>query len=140
MTFLRLLAKVELRAFAAVLVVAGAVSIVVYASALRSPASMLPASDWPKLAFLYVLAVGLPIAALVGAPAYAILQFNRLVSWPAVFALGLLPGAIVLLVTAAGDDLGFWFAGCGVAVAGLTHLMSRALPENCTQRSAGGKP
>jgi hypothetical protein len=126
MNFLRLLAKVELQAIVAVLAVGAAVSLFAYATALLSPASMLPASDWPKLTFLYVAIFGLPAAALVGAPAYAILKAKRLASWPAVIGLGLLPGAGILLATR-GEDLGLWFIGCGVAVACLTHLMSRAL-------------
>jgi hypothetical protein len=130
MNFLRLLARVELRAIASVLAVGAAVSLYAYATALLSPGSMLPASDWPKLTFLYVAIFGLPAAALVGAPAYAILKAKSLASWPAVIVLGLLPGAGILLATR-GEDLGLWFIGCGVAIACLTHLMSKALsPSN----------
>lgn len=130
MTFLRLLARIELRVLAAVLAVAGAVSLYVYASALLSPGSMLPAADWPKLAFLYVVALGLPVAALVGAPAYAILQWKRIASWPAVLVVGGLPGALVFVATGGRDGLGLWLIGCGVAVACLTHWMSKALSRS----------
>lgn len=126
MAFLRILGKVELRAACAVLLAAAAVGVAFYVdTVLTAPQGFLPPHSWSMLAFVYAIVFGLPVALLVGAPAYAFLSYKNAASWPAVLLLGVLPGFVVLFTMKREEDIALWFIGCGATVACLTHLMSK---------------
>ena len=124
-SFLRLLARVELRALAAVLLVSAGVAACMFVVARRTPGSLLPAGDWAKLAGLYAAVIGTPLAAAFGAPAYALLRWKGIASWPLVLGLGAVPGLVTFLGVGPSDSLGGWVLASGVAVAALTHVLSR---------------
>src|SRR5258706_2846002 len=125
MAYLRILGKVEMRVALAVLIVAVVVGVIVWVNAVTGPDGMLPPTRWAILAFLYAVALGLPLALAVGGPIYAFVSYKKAASWPAVVLIGILPGFIILYTMEKPDGLAFWFIGCGLAVASLTHLMYR---------------
>ena len=124
MRFLRLLAKTEIRATLAVLLVSAATGVVFFLdSVITAPQGFLPPYNWSILAAAYAIVLGLPVALVVGGPTYAFLVYKNVASWPTVVALGVLPGLIVLLIDSL-DGLAPWFIGCGTAVACLTHILT----------------
>jgi len=125
MAYLRLLGKVEIRVAFAVLVVAAVAGVIVWIFAVTGPDSMLPPENWAILAFLYAVMLGLPLALAIGGPIYAFVSYRKAASWPAVVLIGILPGFVILFTMEKQDGLAFWFIGCGLAVASLTHLMHR---------------
>ena len=125
LAFLRLLAKVELRAAGAVLLVAAAVGVIFFVySVIEAPQGFLPPHSWSILAFVYAVVFGLPVAVLAGAPVYALLSYKNAASWPVVLLLGVLPGLVILFTMEQELDLALWFIGCGATVALLTHVMT----------------
>jgi hypothetical protein len=130
MAFLRILARTEIRTAFAVFAVATMIAGYMLISAAMAPQSMLPPLNWSTLAFLYTVALGLPVALVIGAPIYALLSFKKAASWPFVLLMGALPGIVILYVMKNENGLAAWFIGCGIAVASLTHLMSdRCFPR-----------
>ena len=123
MGFLSLLGKVEVRALGAVILVAAMVAGAFYIDAARTPQGLMPASSWASLAFFYALFFGAPAALAICAPIYALLSHKNRASWPAVVLLGILPGLGILFTTQ--WDFAFWFIGCGLVVACLTHVMCK---------------
>ena len=77
-----------------------------------------------KLLFFFTLYFGALPVALLGAPGYVLLQARGLARWPWVLLLGAAPSLLFLLFA---PDLVWWAAGCGLAVAAITHLLASGL-------------
>jgi endonuclease/exonuclease/phosphatase (EEP) superfamily protein YafD len=82
-------------------------------------ASLLSPGGAAWLGFAYTMALGALPALFVGAPAYALLAQAGRASWSTAMLVGMVPGLLALLFE---TWLGVWALGCGVAVAGATHL------------------
>lgn len=130
MTALRQLAVVEGVGALALLAVAGALGGfgMVADGGRFSPA-------YGLLFFVYALILGAPFVALYGAPAYwALLRYHK-ATWWAALALGVAPGVLMLPMS---WGLGAWYAGCGSAVALLTHWYCRRLPPAQQENAVRG--
>jgi hypothetical protein len=77
-----------------------------------------------KFLFAFTLFFGALPVALVGAPGYVFLHVRGLARWYWVLLLGLAPSLAFFLFA---PDLVWWAAGCGAAVALLTHLLASRL-------------
>lgn len=78
-----------------------------------------------KLLFVFTLLFGALPVALIRAPGYVWLHARRLARWHWVLLLGVAPSLLFLLFA---RDFFLWAAGCGAAVALLTHLIGSRLP------------
>ena len=74
------------------------------------------------LSFQFTFLLGLAPVVIYGAPLYAWLQRNSLLTLPRVAALGALPGAIAVPFSV---SLGATALACGVAVSCITHRLSK---------------
>ena len=124
MPVLRQLLRVELAALFALLVVAGGMALYGAAMTTLYDESLFDAATSAQLAFVYTLAIGVLPVAVIGAPGYVVLLRKRLARWPAVLALGVLPGVLALAIDV---TLASWAVPCGAVVALLTHAMCRGL-------------
>lgn len=126
MSFPQILWRVELRAILALLLCAVAMGFYELAASLRASAAgytlLLSPSDAGVGVFLYAIVFGLIPVVVYGAPIYAMLYQNQLLSWPAVVTVGIVPGFLVFLIVE--KDLGIWLMAGGVAVGCTTHLLS----------------
>ena len=77
-----------------------------------------------KFLFVVTLAFGALPVALVGAPGYLLLHVRGLARWYWVLLLGVAPSLLFLVFA---PDLVWWAAGCGAAVALITHLLASRL-------------
>jgi hypothetical protein len=77
-----------------------------------------------KFLFAFTLFFGALPVALFGAPGYALLHARGIAHWYWVLLLGLAPS---LLFAWFAPDLVWWAAGCGAAVALITHLIGSRL-------------
>jgi len=109
---LRQLAAIEGIAIAALITAAGALAVFGFAGSMgnREAAALV----W----FLGTTIFGAPFVLLFGAPAYWALARRDKATWLPVLAVGLAPGAFILL---ADTRFGLLSLGCGAAVAALTH-------------------
>lgn len=77
-----------------------------------------------KFLFVFTLAFGALPVALIGAPGYLLLHLRGRARWYWVLLLGLAPSLLFVWLA---PDFIWWAAGCGAAVALLTHLMGSRL-------------
>lgn len=77
-----------------------------------------------KLLFAFTLMLGAAPVALIGAPGYVWLHSRGLARWHWVLLLGVAPSLLFLLYA---PEFVWWAAGCGAAVALLTHLAGSRL-------------
>ena len=125
MTFLRLLGRVEIWAVAAALIAAVLLGIGAWVQALtRSPGIFSP-YEGARITFLYAAAIGVPLAVIYGAPVYALLRHKGFASWPAIFAIGVVPGAVVSVLAEHDRQFGIWIAAGGLVTALVTHFVVR---------------
>ena len=84
---------------------------------------MISPTEASWMVFGYTIIFGFLPAIFYGAPAYALLGHKRKVTWCVVLLIGLIPGVAVLSF---GEKiLGGWSIVCGIAVAYITHFLSR---------------
>lgn len=115
---LQRLARTELVALLALIVVAAGVAGYSALQSISASSSMLGPSQSAQLAFFGTLLLGgLPVA-LFGAPAYAWLSHRRKITWPTVVLLGVSPGAATFFLDM---ELGMICSLCGLSVSALTH-------------------
>lgn len=74
--------------------------------------------------FGFTLIFGALPVALFGAPGYVLLHARHLARWRWVLLLGVAPSFLFLAVE---PELFWWAAGCGAAVATITHAIGRKL-------------
>jgi hypothetical protein len=77
-----------------------------------------------KFLFVFTLLFGALPVALIGAPGYVALHARGNARWYWVLLLGLAPSLLFLWFV---SELVWWAAGCGAAVALLTHLLASRL-------------
>jgi len=120
MKFSRQLAKVELVALASLVVAAIALASFAAIQTALHPSPFFNITDSVKVVFLYTLAIGCFPVVVFGAPLYAALLYSGRASWLAAFAIGAVPGAVLLFFAI---SLGLWSLACGIAVALATHAV-----------------
>lgn len=123
MNFVRRLLVAELAGFTALLVVALVLAAYgAWDSHVHGSSELF--GNAGKFLFVFTLLFGALPVALVGAPGYLFLHVRGLARWYWVLLLGLAPSLAFLLFA---PDLVWWAAGCGAAVALLTHLLASRL-------------
>ena len=127
MSLLRQLLVVAATAFAALLLVAGAMATVAAVDSATNSNALLSSKSAATVTFGYTVILGILPALLFGAPGYVLLLRKGLARWYYALALGALPGAIALPFD---SNLGFWAIACGSVVALATHLVCRRLGPN----------
>lgn len=115
----RQLMQVAMFSAASLAVVAFSVALLVAGLEASAPTDLWDASGAFSAGFYATLLVGAAPAIFVGAPAYWWLWRLRQARWLIVLPLGAGLGALIGMLEPA---LLSWGAGCGMAVAGLTHL------------------
>jgi hypothetical protein len=127
MTFRQHLAKTEIVAITAFVLVAAAFSALGAFRTSLSPGDALTPAAAAAFIFAYTLMIGsLPVIAL-GAPIYAWLLTVSKASWATALAIGIAPGLALLLIA---YDLGLAAIACGTVVALITHAVCRRGSNN----------
>jgi hypothetical protein len=90
---------------------------------LRGSKLMISPPDASLMVFGYTIIIGFLLAIFYGAPAYALLGHKRKVTWWAILLVGLIPGVAVWSFVE--RSLGGWSIVCGIAVAYITHFLSK---------------
>ncbi len=119
MVGLKQFVAIELIALASLLAVAGTVAGYGAADSSLNANSLLSPGSAAWLGFAYTALLGVPVVAVIGAPAYFFLQRRGLARWPYVLLAGAVPGLVALAVSV---SLGLWVILCGIAIASLTHV------------------
>jgi hypothetical protein len=139
-TFARVLMRVEMRAFAALLACAVTVALVFGVVSFLTSSNY--ADPWTLAlpAFQVTFLSGLLPVLLYGAPAYALLKRADRMNWAYAVLLGVVPGLCVLPY---GLSAGATTMACGVAVACFTHYLAKddettAGSNNRLQRTGEG--
>jgi len=117
------LAKVELVALASLVVIA--VVLATYEAVWRSLhfSPYFTIADAFEIVFGYMLAIGCIPVALLLAPLYSVLLHNGRASWPMAFAVGAIPGAVLLFFSV---YFGLVSLACGAVIALVTHAICRS--------------
>ena len=128
MTYRAMLWRAETRALVALFIVVLILSIGMVVHALLGPAGVLHPMDAARRDLTRILLVGAFFTVLYGAPLYALAMWKKFAAWYVVFAIGVTPGVVLLLLSPHERLLALWIAGSGLAVAFLTHLSLRSNP------------
>jgi hypothetical protein len=120
MKFSRHLAKVELVALVSLAVVAAVLAICAAISMSLHPSPEFSVADSVEVVFGYMLALGGVTVAVFVAPLYSILLSSGRASWPIAFAVGAIPGAVLLFFS---FFFGLVSLACGAVVALATHAV-----------------
>ena len=136
MKFSRQLAKVELVALASLVVAAVALASFAAIQTSPHPSPFFNVIDSVRVVFLYTLAIGCIPVVVFGAPLYAGLLYRGRASWSAAFAIGAVPGVVLLFFAI---SLGLWALACGIAVALATHAIC-ASGSNPSSKRTREKP
>jgi len=133
MTFLRLLGRAEMCAVVAAVIAAVFLGVGEWVQALTLSPGIFSPYEGARITFLYAATIGVPLAVVYGAPVYALLHHKGLASWPAILAIGILPGAVVSVLAEHDRQFGMWIAAGGLVTAFITHLgvrRGRLLPRS----------
>ena len=127
MSYLSLLWRTEVRAFAAVVMLGVVLAIGTWLQSLMRPPGIFTPTEGARVVFLYVFYVGSVVALVYGAPLYALAARKGIASWYVALLIAVVPGMVLFLVESREPELALWITGSGVAVALGTHIAMRRL-------------
>jgi hypothetical protein len=123
MNYFAQLLRIETIAIAALFIVAAVLAAVFAVQSSFTEGAILGFADTSKIVFLTTMMWGLGPVIVFGAPLYTFLRQHGHASLASAIGLGSIPGILFLLLDV---ELGVWAVACGIAVAGITHFISKA--------------